>query len=169
VLLLFLPHLHPVPFTTPIPDLVANLRLMTPVHEQFLSNRSWNVGIAAQGVISGLLGWSAGVLCGGLFTLVRWLITGARPESSAESVTLGLCGVFLGWQMAVGIAAAVGLLECILSLMKRWHFESVITSSDIVWMTSLSLLLTWRSTNAVLEQFRLFVEPHVVGWNIVNH
>lgn len=168
VLLIFLPHLHPAPFASPIPKAIANLQLMTPVQEPFLSNWSWNLGVATQGILSGLLGVSAGIICGWLVQQARRQMTSDPPVNAAESVMFALCGAFLGWQAAVGIAAAVVVLEWAFRWLSRIPYVPAVVSSEIVWMVSLCWLLSWRSLHEAGNHVRTLVGHQIDALRLVG-
>lgn len=145
--LIVLPHLHIVPFLSPLPAWMERLQWMIPVQEQWLSGWTWNVGISIPGLLSGLTGGVIGWIAAVIAREVLHRLAVESREASGLAVTLPLCGLCLGWQAAVCLAAGTFLVllavKGISLLLPSFWFSS----SDVLLAMALLLILNWRTVH----------------------
>lgn len=142
-----LPHLHVVPFLSPMPAWIERLQWMTPVQDHWLSGWTWNVGLSVPGFLSGLTGGVIGWIAAVIVREVLHRLSVEARDVSGLGVTLPLCGLCLGWQAAVCLAAGTFLIMLAVKGISLLLPSSGISSSEVMLVLALLLIFNWRTVH----------------------
>lgn len=143
--------LHPIPFITPRPQWLEQLRWSITLTDKIFSGWPFRLGIGLDGLADAV----AGTLSGGALGLVMaacWKGTQPRVESADRDLVLAsaLVGQFLGWQGSVALCFIGIPLQLALRFATPRRLQSARWQLAVLAGTLTCLLLVWKPAHKFL-------------------